>query len=45
MGITGNERADSEVKAPLHKTISECLISYTHVYQYISHYVCNLWQS
>ena len=44
MRITGNERADSAAKAALQKDVSECLISYTDAYQYISRYVCDLWQ-
>ena len=45
MGIYGNERADSAAKAALQKDVSECLISYTDAYQYISQYVRDLWQS
>ena len=45
MGISGNERADSAAKAALQKVVSECLISYTDAYQYISQYVRDLWQS
>ena len=44
MGISGNERADSAVKVALLKDVSECLISYTDAYQYISQYVHDLWQ-
>ena len=44
MGISGNERADSAAKAALQKVVSECLISYTDAYQYISQYVCDVWQ-
>ena len=44
MGISGNERADSAAKVALQKVVSECLISYTDVYQYISQYVRDLWQ-
>ena len=44
MGIFGNQRADSAAKAALQKVVSECLISYTDAYQYISRYVRNLWQ-
>ena len=43
MGISGNERADCA--ALLQKDVSDCLISYTDVYQYISQYVRDLWQS
>ena len=39
MGISGNERADSAAKAALQKDVSDCLISYTDAYQYISQYV------
>ena len=45
MGISGNERADSTAKAELQKDVSDCLISYTDAYQYISQYVRDLWQS
>ena len=45
MGISGNERADSAAKAALQKDVFDCLISYTDAYQYISQYVCDLWQS
>ena len=45
MGISGNERADSAAKAALQKDVPDCLISYTDAYQYISQYVCDLWQS
>ena len=41
MRISGNEHADSAVKAALQKDISKCLISYTDAYQYIR----DLWQS
>ena len=44
MGISGNKRADSAVKAALQRDVSECLISYTDAYQYISPYVRNLCQ-
>ena len=44
MGISGNERANSTAKAALQKFVSECLISYTDTYQYISQYVRDLWQ-
>ena len=44
MGIYGNERADSAAKAALQKDVTECLISYTDAYQYISQYVRVLWQ-
>ena len=43
-GISGNECADSAAKAALQKVISECLILYTDAYQYLSQYVCDLWQ-
>ena len=36
MGISGNECADSAAKAVLQKVVSERLISYTDVFQYIS---------
>ena len=36
MGISGNECADSAAKAALQKGVSNCLISYTDTYQYIS---------
>ena len=39
MGISGNERADSAAKAALQKDVSNCFISYTDTYQYISQYV------
>ena len=42
MGISGNERADSAAKGALQKVVSECLISYTDAYQYISQYLFNL---
>ena len=45
MGISGNKRADSAAKAALPKDVSDCLISYTDAYQYISQYVRDLWQS
>ena len=45
MGISGNERADSAAKAALQKDVSNCLISYTDAYHYISQYVRDLWQS
>ena len=45
MGISGNERADSAAKAALQKDVSDCVISYTDTYQYISQYICDLWQS
>ena len=44
MGISGNERAGSAAKAALQKVVSECLISYTAAYQYISQCVRDLWQ-
>ena len=44
MRISGNERADSAEIAVLQKDVSECLISYTDAYQYISQYVRDLWQ-
>ena len=48
MGISGNERADSAAKAALQKDVSNCLISYTDAYQYISqyisYYVRDMWQ-
>ena len=43
--LSGNERADSSAKAALQKDVSDCLISYTDDYQYISQYVHDLWQS
>ena len=43
-GISGNERANSEAKAALTNYVSECLISYTDAYQYLSQYVRDLWQ-
>ena len=43
MGISGNERADSAAKAALQKDVSNCLISYTDTYQYISQYVRNMY--
>ena len=45
MGISVNECADSAAKAALQKDVSDCLITYTDAYQYISQYVRNLWQS
>ena len=36
MGISGNECAVSAAKAALQKNVSDCLISYTDAYQYIS---------
>ena len=42
MGISGNECADSAAKASLQKDVSNCLISYTDAYQYISQYVRDL---
>ena len=44
MGIFGNKRADYAAKAALHTGVSECLISYTDAYQYISQYVRDLLQ-
>ena len=44
MGISGNERADSAAFAALQKDVSNCLISYTDTYQYISQYVRDMWQ-
>ena len=44
MGISGNKRADSAAKAALQKDVSNCLISYTDTYQYISQYVRDMWQ-
>ena len=44
MGIFGNERADSAAKAALQKDVSNCLISYTDTYKYISQYVRDMWQ-
>ena len=44
MGISGNERADSAAKAALQKDVSNCLISYTDTYQYISQYVRDMLQ-
>ena len=44
IGISGNERADSAAKAALQKDVSNCLISYTATYQYISQYVRDMWQ-
>ena len=43
MGISGNERTDSTAKAAQQKYVSDCLISYTDAYQYISQYVHDLW--
>ena len=40
----GNERTDSAAKAALQKDVSNCLISYTDTYQYISQYVRDMWQ-
>ena len=45
MKISGTERSDSVTKAVLQKYVSECLISYTDAYQYISQHVRDLWQS
>ena len=45
MKISGNERADSAAKPALQKDVSDCLISYTDAYQYITQYVRDLWQS
>ena len=45
MAISVNKRADSAAKAALQKDVSDCLISYTDAYQYISQYVCDRWQS
>ena len=45
MGTSGNERADSAAKTALQNDVSECLISYTDAYQYISQYVGDLCQS
>ena len=45
MGITGNQIVDSAAKAALQKCVSQCLIAYTDVYQYISQYVRDLWPS
>ena len=42
--ISGNERADSAAKAALQKDVSDCLISYTDTYQYISQCVRDMWQ-
>ena len=44
MGISGNEHADSAAKAELQKDDSNCLISHTDTYQYISQYVRDMWQ-
>ena len=44
MGISGNERADSAAKAALQKDVSNCLSSYNDSYQYISQYICDMWQ-
>ena len=41
MGISGN---DSAAKAELQKDVSNCLISYTDTFQYISQYVRDMWQ-
>ena len=45
MEISGSEHADSAANAALQKDVSDCLISYTDAYQYISQYVHNLCQS
>ena len=42
--LEGNERADSAAKTALQKDVSNCLISYTDTYQYISQYVRDMWQ-
>ena len=39
MVISRNELADSAAEAALQMDVSDCLISYTDVYQYISQYV------
>ena len=39
------KRADNAAKAAFEKYGSDCLISYTDAYQYISQYVHDLWQS
>ena len=39
MRISGNELAYSAAEAVLQKDVSDCLISYTDAYQYISQYV------
>ena len=44
MKISGIVRADSAAKAALQKDVSEFLISYNDAYQYISQYVCDVWQ-
>ena len=44
MGISGNKRADSAAKAALLNYVSNCLISHTDTYQYISQYVRDMWQ-
>ena len=44
MGISGNEHADSAAKSALQKDVSNCLISCTDTYQYISQYVRDMWQ-
>ena len=36
MGINGNEKADSAAKAVIQKDDTECLISNTDAYEYIS---------
>ena len=45
MGSGGNKRTDSTAKAALYKDVSECLLSYTDAYQYISQYVRDCLQS
>ena len=42
MGIAGYEIADYAAKAALGKDVSECLISYSNAYQYISQYIRDL---
>ena len=44
MGISGNVCAESAAKAALQKEVSDCIISYTDAYQYISQYVRDLWR-
>ena len=44
MGIYGNEHADSAVKAAPQKDVSNCLISYTDTYRYISQYARDMRQ-
>ena len=44
MGISGNKHADSAAKATLQKDVSNCLISHTDTYQYISQYVRDMWR-